>query len=216
MAEQADGPADRLPLREAGLWVENFAEKAMTAGRPALFLDRDGTLNHDTNYPATPDEIVVIAEIVPVIRAANAAGIPAIIVTNQSGVARGLLDWRDFARVNGRLLELLEAEGCAIDMVLACAWHEAGQPPLNIADHPMRKPNPGMILLAEEILGIDRARSIIVGDKPSDMEAGRRAGLAAGWLIGEDEPAAGDFPCHGLREASDFAALEAFIREMQA
>lgn len=211
MAEQPNGPADPLPLEEAGLWVQCFVEKIETAGRPALFLDRDGTINLDTGYPRAPDEIVLLPDILPVIRAANAAGSPAIIVSNQSGVARGLLDWHDFAKVNERLLDLLRAEACAIAMVLACAYHEAGRPPFDIADHPMRKPNPGMLLLAARILGIDLARSIIVGDKPTDMEAGRRAGLAAGWLIGEGDAAESVFPYRNLRNKSDYATLEAAI-----
>jgi D-glycero-D-manno-heptose 1,7-bisphosphate phosphatase len=214
MAERVSGPADRLPLEEAGLWVQDLAGKAETAGRPALFLDRDGTVNLDTGYPRTPDEIVLLPEILPVIRAANAAGLPAVIVTNQSGVARGLLDWRDFAEVNERLLDLLHAEGCAIAMVLACAYHEAGWPPFDVADHPMRKPNPGMLLLAARMLGLDLERSIIVGDKPADMEAGRRAGLQAGWLIGDDEIAESGFHCRRLSKTADYAALAEAISRL--
>jgi D-glycero-D-manno-heptose 1,7-bisphosphate phosphatase len=214
MAERTRGPADRLPLQEAGLWVQSFAGKTETAGRPALFLDRDGTVNLDTGYPRTPGEIVLLPEILPVIRAANAAGLPAVIVTNQSGVARGLLDWRDFAEVNERLLHLLHAEDCAIAMVLACAYHEAGRPPFDVADHPMRKPNPGMLLLAARVLGIDLERSIIVGDKPADMEAGRRAGLQAGWLVGEGEMTESGFSCRRLSKAADYAALAEAISRL--
>lgn len=214
MAERVSDPAGRLPLKEAGLWVQCFAGKAETAGRPALFLDRDGTVNVDTGYPRTPDEISLLPEILPVIRAANAAGVPAVIVSNQSGVARGLLDWQDFAKVNARLLDLLHAEGCAIAMVLACAYHEAGLPPFDIPDHPMRKPNPGMLLLAATMLGIDLGRSIIVGDKPSDMEAGRRAGLQVGWLIGKDEVIGHGFACRRLNEARDYAALAKAISSL--
>ncbi len=207
----AEAPGDldrRLRLEEPGLWVQSLADSNWTTGRPALFLDRDGTINADTGYPKSPDEIVLLPEILPAIRAANAGRVPAIIVSNQSGVARGLLDWHDFAGVNDRVLDLLGGEGCAIDMVIACAYHDAGQPPLGIADHPMRKPNPGMLLRAAALLSVDLKRSIIVGDKPSDMEAGRRAGLAEGWLIGKYEAMAGDFICRPLRESADYHALE--------
>lgn len=222
----AEPPADLLHLEEVGLWVQIPGGGAETAGRPALFLDRDGTVNVDTGYPRTADEIVLLPEIIPVIRAANAAGVPAVIVSNQSGVARGLLDWRDFAEVNARLLDLLRAEGCAIAMVLACAYHEAGRPPFDIADHPMRKPNPGMLLRAAATLGTDLGRSIIVGDKPSDMEAGRRAGLAEGWLIAEGEAVRNPlgpeqmprsqevFSCRPLRNAADYAALVGAISKL--
>ncbi|HWK67144.1 MAG TPA: HAD family hydrolase [Rhizobiaceae bacterium] len=211
MAEPTRGPADALHLEEVGLWVQILAPVAETTGRPALFLDRDGTINVDTGYPRTADEIVLLPEILPVIRAANTAGVPAVIVSNQSGVARGLLDWSDFAAVNRRLLDLLHVEGCAIAMVLACAYHEAGRPPFDIPDHPMRKPNPGMLLRAAAILGIDLQRSIVVGDKSSDMEAGRRAGLAEGWLVAGDGMACDlsekAFSCRPLRDGADYALL---------
>lgn len=196
-----------LHLEDGGLWVQVLTDRTKTAGRPALFLDRDGTINVDTGYPKDPGEIVLLPRIIPIIRAANAAGIPAIIVSNQSGIARGLLDWHDFAAVNGRLLDLLAAQGCSVAMVAACAYHQHGEPPLDIPDHPMRKPNPGMLLCAGAHLGIDLSRSIIVGDKPSDMEAGRRAGLPAGWLIGEDCAGTPGFDCHPLLGDADQAAL---------
>lgn len=226
MAEPTCSPADALHLEEVGLWVEVLARVGGTAGRPALFLDRDGTVNVDTGYPRTADEIVLLPDILPVIRAANAAGVPAVIVSNQSGVARGLLDWHDFATVNRRLLDLLHVEGCAIAMVLACAYHEAGRPPFDIADHAMRKPNPGMLLRAAAILGIDLDRSIVVGDRASDMEAGSRAGLAEGWLIAGDDMAAdpsgrarmrhseNGFSCRPLRNAADYALLVAAISKL--
>ncbi|WP_348642533.1 HAD-IIIA family hydrolase [Mesorhizobium sp. B2-4-6] len=151
---------------------------------PALFLDRDGTINVDTSYPSDPADIVLRPEMLPVIRTANLVGLPAIIVSNQSGIARGYFGWSEFAAVNGRLLELLEAEKCQLDLVLACAYHSSGTGILAAGDHPMRKPNPGMLLHARDLLGLDMGRSIIVGDKADDMEAGRRAGLRDGWHVG--------------------------------
>ncbi|TGR16036.1 HAD-IIIA family hydrolase, partial [Mesorhizobium sp. M8A.F.Ca.ET.197.01.1.1] len=96
--------------------------------------------------------------------------------TNQSGIARGYFGWDAFARVNQRVLELLAEKNAAVDVLLACAYHEAGSGPLAIADHPMRKPNPGMLVEAARRLDVDLKRSLIVGDKPADMEAGQRAG----------------------------------------
>ncbi len=150
---------------------------------PALFLDRDGTINIDTGYPSDPAGIVLRPEMLPVIRTAKVAGLPAIIVTNQSGIARGYFGWPEFAAVNARLLALLGEQDCRIDMVLACAYHSSGTGELAIGDHPMRKPNPGMLLRARDLLDLDVSRSIIVGDKADDMEAGRRAGLCEGWLV---------------------------------
>lgn len=180
MAEPAAGQV--LHLAEPGLWVQALADPADLRGRPALFLDRDGTINLDTGYPRDPAEIALIPAILPVIRAANAAGVVTVVVTNQSGIARGYFGWAEFAAVNGRVLDLLAAERCRIDLVLACAYHEAGEGALKAADHPMRKPNPGMLLHAAALAGLDLGRSVMVGDKPADVEAGRRAGVGASVL----------------------------------
>lgn len=199
-------------LEEPGLWVQRIEPERDFSGRPALFLDRDGTINEDTGYPRHPDEIVLRDAIIPVIRAANDANVAAVIVTNQSGIARGFLDWNDFADANARVLELLGRAGCRIDAVLACAYYGVGEGPLAIADHPMRKPNPGMMLRACALLGVDLARSLIVGDKPADMEAGQRAGLRQGWLIGEaDFEAPAGFACRRLDGEADHDALVATI-----
>jgi D-glycero-D-manno-heptose 1,7-bisphosphate phosphatase len=176
----ASGP---YPLAEPGLWGERVGSRVFLAGTPALFLDRDGTINVDTGYPDDPTKMVLRDGIVPVIAAANRGNIPVVIVSNQSGIARGYFGWKEFAAVNGRVLELLADGDAFVDMVLACAYHEAGSGPLAIADHPMRKPNPGMLFEAQKRLHLDLERSLIVGDKPADMEAGRRAGLPRGWLV---------------------------------
>lgn len=182
--------AEREPwrrfLREPGLWVQIVETSPAWRRRPALFLDRDGTINIDTGYPGDPAEIVLIEDVLPLMRAANAADVPAIIVTNQSGVGRGYFGWDVFARVNERLLGLLEGEGCRIAAVLACAYHAEGVEPYRMKAHPMRKPAPGMLLLAAEMLGVDLSRSIMLGDKADDVEAGRRAGTAMSCRMGHD------------------------------
>ena len=180
---ESGGPPGH-PLEGPGLWVQRVGTRVFPPGRPALFLDRDGTVNVDTGYPSDPAAVVLREEVLPAIRAANAAGLPVVVVTNQSGIARGLFGWDAFAAVNARVLALLAERDCFVDMVLACAYHEAGKGPLGIADHPMRKPNPGMLLRAAQALGIDLSRSIMAGDSASDMEAGRRAGLPQLFLVG--------------------------------
>ncbi len=182
MAEPA--PGARHPLEGPGLWVERVGAQTFPPGRAALFLDRDGTINVDTGYPSDPAAVALRDEIVPIISAANRFGLPVVVVTNQSGIARGYFGWDEFAAVNARILGLLAERGCGADMVLACAYHEAGKGALGIADHPMRKPKPGMLFRAAEILGLDLGRSIMVGDSISDMEAGRRAGLAHLFMVG--------------------------------
>jgi len=206
----ADGSAE-FPLVEPGLWVERIGTRSFPAGLPALFLDRDGTINVDTGYPDDPADVVLRDGIEPVIGAANRRGIPVIVVTNQSGVARGYFGWDTFASVNQRVLDLLGEKNATVDLVLACAYHEAGSGPLSIADHPMRKPNPGMLVEAGRRLGLDLKRSLIVGDKPADMEAGRRAGLMRGWLVDGDASTMDSLAVSPLRDARDRDALLAAI-----
>lgn len=213
MAEAA-APTAGLPLAEPGLWVELRATRPERfAGRPALFLDRDGTLNIDTGYPKHPDEIVLVEEIVPVVRAATEADVPIVVITNQSGIARGLLDWKDFASTNGRLAELLAERGCRIDLVIACAYLDGAPPPYGAANHAMRKPNPGMVLAAARILKLDLTHSIIVGDRARDLEAGRRAGLHRGWMVGAaDSPPPS--PGFSVRRLADDADLAELVRDV--
>jgi D-glycero-D-manno-heptose 1,7-bisphosphate phosphatase len=205
--------ADKVvtPLAEPGVWIERIGSRVFPAHLPALVLDRDGTINVDTDYPGDPAEIVLRDNIVPAIAAANRTGMPVVVVTNQSGIARGYFDWSVFAAVNGRVLELLRDRGVFADMVLACAYHEAGVGPLAIADHPMRKPNPGMLVEAGKRLALDLQRSLIVGDKLADMQAGRRAGLAQGWLVDGEAAAQAGFAIRPLRDGSDLGGLLAAI-----
>ncbi|WP_027168141.1 HAD family hydrolase [Mesorhizobium sp. WSM3224] len=203
-----------FPLAEPGLWVERTSARSFPAGRPALFLDRDGTINVDTGYPDDAAAMVLRDGVAPVIEAANQHGIPVVVVTNQSGIARGYFGWDAFARVNKRVLDLLGERNAFVDMVLACAYHEAGAGPLAIADHPMRKPNPGMLLEAGRRLELDLRRSLIVGDKTADMEAGRRAGLQQGWLVDCDASAMGRLSVSPLRDATDLKGLLTAIRSL--
>lgn len=208
------------PLTEPGLWVERIGDRLFPQHLPALFLDRDGTINVDTDYPSDPAEIVLRDNIVPAIAAANRAGIPVVVVTNQSGIARGYFDWSVFAAVNGRVIELLGDQGVFVDMVLACAYHEAGVGPLAVSDHPMRKPNPGMLFEAGKRLDLNLQRSLIVGDKLADMQAGRRAGLAQGWLVDGEEAVQPGFAIKSLRDSRDLdgllTAIEALGRDRRS
>lgn len=166
-----------------GLWAELLGRPTDYVGQPALFLDRDGVIIEDTHYLSDPADLRLIAGAAAAIRLANAQGIPVVVVTNQSGIARGYYDWPAFARVQNALAEQLASEGARLDMVLACGYHESASGELAHADHAWRKPNPGMLLHAAEVLGLDLTGSVILGDRLSDIEAGHRAGLRAGYLV---------------------------------
>ncbi|KAA3447748.1 HAD family hydrolase [Mesorhizobium sp. SARCC-RB16n] len=210
--------ADRIgtphPLSEPGLWVEQTGGRVFPPRSPALFLDRDGTVNVDTDYPSDPAEIELRPQMLPVIAAANRAGIPVVVVTNQSGIARGYFGWDVFAKVNARVLELLDGQGVFVDMVLACAYHEAGVGPLAVADHPMRKPNPGMLTEGGRRLDLDLQRSLIVGDKLADMQAGQRAGLSQGWLVDGEAAVQPRFAIRRLHDDHDVGGLLAAIETL--
>ncbi|BAB49660.1 D-glycero-beta-D-manno-heptose 1,7-bisphosphate 7-phosphatase [Mesorhizobium japonicum] len=210
----ADKTGTPHPLTEPGVWIERIGGRVFPPHLPALFLDRDGTINVDTDYPSDPAEIVLRPQMLPAIATANRAGIPVVVVTNQSGIARGYFGWSAFAAVNGRVLELLREEGVFVDMVLACAYHEAGVGPLAIPDHPMRKPNPGMLVEAGKRLALDLQRSLIVGDKLADMQAGKRAGLAQGWLVDGEAAVQPGFAIRPLRDSSELGDLLAAIETL--
>jgi D-glycero-D-manno-heptose 1,7-bisphosphate phosphatase len=212
MSEEPE--ATGLPLEEPGLWVERIGDRGWPPGSPAVFLDRDGTINVDTGYPGDASEVALLDNVLPAIRAANSAGIPVVVATNQSGIARGYFGWDAFASVNRRVLDLLRERDCRVDLVIACAYHPAGRPPYCAPDHPMRKPNPGMFLRAAELLRLDLARSIVIGDKLADLEAGRLAGLEAGWLVGESVALAPGFPVGSMRNAVDRRHLLTLIAGM--
>ena len=164
-----------------GLWCDiapgNFA------GRAALFLDRDGVIIEDVHFLGRPEDMRMLAGAASAIARCNRLGIPAVLVTNQSGIARGLYGWQDFHDVQAALAAALRTAGAHLDAILACAYHGDGNAPLNIADHPWRKPNPGMIAAAAERMRLDLSRSWIVGNRVSDIATGRAAHLAGGILL---------------------------------
>ena len=164
-----------------GLWCDIAAGDF--AGRPALFLDRDGVIVEDTGYLGRARDVRMLAGAGEAIARCNRLGIPVIVVSNQSGIARGLYDWTGFATVQAAIVTALAEAGARLDGVLACAHHGDGKAPLNVPDHPWRKPNPGMIVAAGERMKLDLGRSFIVGDRAADLASGRAAGLAGGVLI---------------------------------
>lgn len=144
--------------------------------RPAVFLDRDGTLNEEVDYLSDPDQLFLIPGAAAAVAKLNARGIPVVVVTNQSGIGRGRYGWRDFAAVMTRMETLLAQEQARVDAVYAAPHHAKGLGEYAVADHPDRKPNPGMLLKAAAEHGLDLSHSWMVGDKALDLEAGRRAG----------------------------------------
>jgi D-glycero-D-manno-heptose 1,7-bisphosphate phosphatase len=146
-------------------------------GTPALFLDRDGVGGEEVGYLGRPDLVRRHDGAREVVAAAAAGGWAVGLVTNQSGVGRGLYGWADFEAVQ-REIERQLGLGSVFDFVAACGAHpEASRPELRIADHPWRKPRPGMFLAAADALRIDLPASLSVGDTLSDVQAAAAAGV---------------------------------------
>jgi D-glycero-D-manno-heptose 1,7-bisphosphate phosphatase len=141
--------------------------------RPAVFLDRDGTLNVDTHYLYKAEDWVWIAGAPAAIARLNAAGFLVVIVSNQSGIARGYYTEQDLATLNAFIARDLAKASAHIDLFLHCPHYPEISGPCAC-----RKPGTGMIDAACAALPIDRTRSFLVGDRLSDAEAGRNAGLA--------------------------------------
>jgi len=146
--------------------------------RPALFLDRDGVLNVDHGYVHRWKDFSWIPGAQEVIGAFNRAGWLVFVVTNQSGIGRGFYTEDDMHALHRRMLDDLAASGARIDAIYYCADHPDAQvAAYRHPDPPDRKPNPGMILRALAEWPVDRVRSVMVGDKPADLEAALRAGV---------------------------------------
>lgn len=146
------------------------------AKRKALFLDRDGTINIDRVYIANPDLIELIPKAGEAMKLAREAGYLIVVVTNQSGVGRGLIERDMLPKINGRLDELLAMEGTHIDRYQIC-YHTP-------MDHcACRKPLPKLVEDAAREMNLDLAQSAFIGDKLTDVATGHRAGCGANILV---------------------------------
>ena len=127
-----------------------------------VFLDRDGTINHDSGYIASPDQFTLFPGVIEGVARLNLAGANVVVVTNQSGMARGHITPDDLHRIHGKLKASLQTGGGRVQGIFVCPHHPDD-------DCRCRKPNPGLIEQAVNALGIDVTRSYVVGDKPIDM-----------------------------------------------
>ncbi len=170
------------------------------AAAPAIFLDRDGTLMEEVHYCRDPREVRVFSGAVEALGSLAAAGFRLVIVTNQSGIGRGLFTEQDFFAVQNELLRQLAP--AVIDATYFCP--SAPENP-----DPRRKPAPGMVLEAVRDLGLDPARSWFVGDKAVDVECGRRAGTRTVLVKTGYGAGVADVLADGVTE--DIAAAARFI-----
>lgn len=182
----------------------------MIAARRAVFLDRDGVLNEDNGYVSRPEEFAWLPGVMHALRALQRAGWALVVATNQSGIARGLYGPAEYDNLTAWMHSELALHGITLDAVHHCP---------HLPDAPLsewrrqcdcRKPLPGMLRRAARDLGLDLSACVMVGDKRSDILAGRSAGVAACIRIADaidqascdfaDPPA--DFTCANLAEAA--------------
>ncbi|RMH03792.1 MAG: HAD family hydrolase [Nitrospirae bacterium] len=140
-----------------------------------VFLDRDGTLNHDIGYLTSPEELILFDGVLEAIARLKESGSRLVLVTNQSAIGRGQMNLADLERIHRHLADMLLTKGIRFDGIFFCPHHPD-------AGCYCRKPNPGLIEQAVSRLGVDVRRSYVVGDKCIDMELAQNVG-AIGVLV---------------------------------
>lgn len=178
------------------------------ASRPGVFIDRDGTLTEEVGYVNHPKRLRLLPRAAQAIRALNAAGVAAVVVTNQAGVARGYFSEEVLHAVNAELVAQLKQAGAHLDGIYVCPHHPTeGQPPYRM-DCDCRKPKPGLLLRAAAELGLDLGACAVVGDRPSDLVAAGAVGarsvfVLTGYGLGEWEYRRAHFAVMPHHVASD-------------
>ena len=168
----------------------------------ALFLDRDGVINIDKQYVHKKEDFEFIDGVFETCRAFMKQGYLLIIVTNQSGIARGYYSEKDFSQLTDWMKVEFSKEGVVINKVYFCPHHVGFTHECDC-----RKPEPGMILKAQKDFNVDLSQSILVGDKMSDIEAGLAAGVGENYFVTEDPSYPVDIPCKKVNKLSDLLSL---------
>lgn len=161
---------------------------AAAAGQPALLLDRDGVVNVDSGYVATAERCRFLPGVFTLARRAFDRGYAVVIVTNQSGVARGYYSENQYRAFARWIADRFAAEGAPLAGQYHCPYHVDAAVDRYRRDSYWRKPNPGMIVEAARSLRLDLARSMMLGDHAGDLEAARAAGVGLRVLVGRDTP----------------------------
>lgn len=190
----------------------------------AVFLDRDGTVCEEVGYINHVSRCRVFPFSAPAIRALNEFGAKVVIISNQSGVARGYFPETLVQEVNEKIVHELQAAGAQVDGVYYCPHHRSvGKAPYR-RECDCRKPRPGMLQRAAKELGVDLARSYVIGDRQTDIETAARNGLRSalvltGYGLGEWEyhrhewPSPPNWVCENLLEAVEKVLADARVRK---
>lgn len=174
----------------------------------AVFLDRDNTLIDDPGYLSDPEGVHLLPGVEQALKLLAAAGYKLVVVTNQSGIARGMLTEATLARIHNAMRRKLSERGAYLDAIYYCPYHPDGTVEEFAADSEERKPRPGMLLRAGREMDLDLAGSWMVGDSPRDVGAGQQAGCRTvrirqpEALADGDEEFEADYTVRNLLEAA--------------
>jgi D-glycero-D-manno-heptose 1,7-bisphosphate phosphatase len=186
----------------------------MSALQPAVFLDRDGTIIEEAGYPDRLERIVLFPFSIDAVRTLNAGGFAVVVVTNQSGIARGVVAEPFVGEAHRHIAERMEAGGARIDAFYYCRHHPDAIDAALRGPCECRKPQPGLLRRAAADLGLDLGASFIVGDRWQDLGAGQAVG-ARGVLVrtgvGRDQEQRTDARVPGGLIVDDLAAAAAWI-----
>ena len=163
------------------------------AGRPALFLDRDGIINIDYGFVSEKENFKFQDDIFDLCQFFKSLDFRIIIITNQSGIGRGLFTVDKFHTLTNWMLEAFEERGIRVDLVLASAL-DPNNSSASEFEKNFRKPGPGMLIAAQEIFQLDLEHSLLIGDRETDIQAGKIAGVGHLYAVST-------VPTHGTEDA---------------
>ncbi|HET6427462.1 MAG TPA: HAD family hydrolase [Phycisphaerae bacterium] len=161
-------------------------------GFTCVFLDRDNTIIDDPGYISDPGAVKLLPGVDLALKGLAQAGFKLVVVTNQAGIARGVLTEEDLGRIHEEMVHQLSERGVTLDGVYYCPFHPEGTVAEFARESQDRKPQPGMLLRAASELDLDLTHSWMVGDSPRDIEAGQRAGCRTVRVRGKGQPHPGD------------------------
>ena len=160
--------------------------------RRAAFLDRDGVINYDRGYVHRPEQFEFVPGVFEAVRELRRLEFVPVIVTNQSGIGRGIYSASDFDSLTTWMMQRFASEGAAIGAVYYCPHHPSDALDSYRVACDCRKPAPGMLFAAARDLNLDLPRSTMFGDRTSDLEAAQAAGIEGRFLLGTDGALAPD------------------------
>ena len=182
--------------------------------RRAVFLDRDKTLIEDPGYIADPSLVNLLPGVGPALKRLAEADYALVVVTNQSGIARGKLTEATLARIHDELRRQLAEHGVTLDAIYYCPFHPEGTVPPYVKESDLRKPRPGMILQAAADLNLSLKTSWTIGDSPRDTQAGRLAGTRTILIQADTKTRENDDA--GTRRRGDAETADFVVRDFPA